>query len=245
MRSSDFINRKLLKEYPLRRGGRSDPSEPSKKRAKASRARGKRNGSESSKDILLAAARVEFAARGLEGARIDSIAERSGMNKQLVYHYFGSKDDLYQAVLEDAYTTFVAPFAHLDSAVRPASRRLKEFIEFLFDRIDQDPQFQALITDENVHSGRHVKRSSAVKKILTPVVESLIEIFNQAKQDGSLDCDIDPIDLYLDIAGMCAFYFTNIHTLSAALSRNLRAAQSVEQRKEHVVSFVLSALRPK
>jgi TetR/AcrR family transcriptional regulator len=245
MRSSDLVNRKLPKESPPRRGDRSDLTEPPHKRTKTSRSKGKRSGSESSKDILLAAARVEFAARGLEGARIDSIAERSGVNKQLVYHYFGSKDVLYQAVLEDAYTRFVAPFAHLDNAVRPASRRLKEFIEFLFDRIGQDPQFQALITDENVHSGRHVKRSGAVKKILTPVVENLAEILDQAKQDGSLDCDIDPIDLYLDIAGMSAFYFTNMHTLSAALNRNLRATQSVEQRREHVVRFVLSALRTK
>ena len=54
-------------------------------------------------ELLLAAAREAFAARGLEGARVDDIAQRAGTNKQLVYHYFGSKDGLYTAVLEQVY----------------------------------------------------------------------------------------------------------------------------------------------
>src|SRR6202046_543544 len=49
---------------------------------------------------LLTAARREFASSGLAGARVDEIAARAGVNKQLVYHYFGDKDALYLAVLE-------------------------------------------------------------------------------------------------------------------------------------------------
>src|SRR5260370_20351878 len=52
---------------------------------------------------LLAAARREFADSGLAGARVDEIAARAGVNKQLVYHYFGDKDALYLAVLELVY----------------------------------------------------------------------------------------------------------------------------------------------
>ena len=55
------------------------------------------------KASILAAARVEFADRGFEGARVDAIAERAGANKRLLYHYFGNKEDLYRAVLLDAY----------------------------------------------------------------------------------------------------------------------------------------------
>jgi AcrR family transcriptional regulator len=56
-----------------------------------------------SRRLLLDAARAEFAAKGLMGARVDEIARQAGLNKQLVYHYFGSKDDLYLTVLERVY----------------------------------------------------------------------------------------------------------------------------------------------
>ena len=52
---------------------------------------------------ILAAATVEFARKGLGGARVDEIAARSKANKRMIYHYFGSKEQLFTAVLEDAY----------------------------------------------------------------------------------------------------------------------------------------------
>src|SRR5438874_13753632 len=63
---------------------------------------------------ILAAARVEFARKGLGGARVDEIAARSKSNKRMIYHYFGSKEKLFTAVLEMAY-----------SDIRMAERKLK------------------------------------------------------------------------------------------------------------------------
>ena len=53
-----------------------------------------------SRAAILEAARTEFAAKGLTGARVNVIAARAGVNKQLIYYYFGSKDDLYRNALE-------------------------------------------------------------------------------------------------------------------------------------------------
>src|ERR1700722_18745570 len=57
-----------------------------------------------SRERLLRAAHLEFAAEGLRGARVDVIARRARINKQLIYHHFGDKDSLYLAVLEHAYS---------------------------------------------------------------------------------------------------------------------------------------------
>ncbi|MFF5206157.1 TetR family transcriptional regulator [Streptosporangium sp. NPDC000396] len=54
---------------------------------------------ESTKDALLAAARAEFAAHGIAGARVDRIAERAGVNKERIYGYFGSKEKLFDLVM--------------------------------------------------------------------------------------------------------------------------------------------------
>ena len=80
------------------RGRKSGTARPSSKKKET------RKGQGTSRDLLLAAARRDFARRGFEGARVDEIAKRAGVNKQLVYHHFGNKEDLYRLVLENVYT---------------------------------------------------------------------------------------------------------------------------------------------
>ena len=58
---------------------------------------------EATRADILASARAEFAKAGLSGARVDKIAENSGANKRMIYHYFGSKEELFAAVVEEAY----------------------------------------------------------------------------------------------------------------------------------------------
>lgn len=58
---------------------------------------------ERTRRALLDAARIEFAAKGLAGARVGAIAARAGVNKQLISYYFGGKEGLYRAILERWY----------------------------------------------------------------------------------------------------------------------------------------------
>ena len=55
------------------------------------------------RELILEAATIEFATKGIGGARVDEIAARSGANKRMIYHYFGDKQGLYLAVLERTY----------------------------------------------------------------------------------------------------------------------------------------------
>ena len=58
---------------------------------------------EQTKRNIIDIATEEFAAMGLSGARVDAIAERTNTTKRMFYYYFGSKEGLYEAVLEEAY----------------------------------------------------------------------------------------------------------------------------------------------
>ena len=58
---------------------------------------------ERSRARILAAALEEFAAKGYAGARVDAIAQRAGLNKQLISHHFGGKEGLYRAVMEERF----------------------------------------------------------------------------------------------------------------------------------------------
>src|SRR5471032_3578232 len=84
---------------------------------------------------LLVAARHEFARSGLAGARVDEIAARAGVNKQLVYHYFGDKDALYLAVLEWVYEEIRAHERKLNLEGLPPEQAIRKLIESSFDHL--------------------------------------------------------------------------------------------------------------
>src|ERR1700755_2207470 len=108
---------------------------------------------------LLAAARREFAASGLAGARVDEIAARAGVNKQLVYHYFGDKDALYLAVLEWVYEEIRAQERTLNLEGLPPEQAIKKLIESSFDHLARHPDFIVLLNDENRNGARHARAS--------------------------------------------------------------------------------------
>ena len=105
---------------------------------------------------LLTAARREFASSGLAGARVDEIAARAGVNKQLVYHYFGDKDALYLAVLEWVYEEIRAQERKLNLEGLPPEQAIKKLIESSFDHLAAHPDFIVLLNDENRGGARHV-----------------------------------------------------------------------------------------
>src|SRR6476660_6839283 len=88
---------------------------------------------------LLVAARAEFARSGLAGARVDEIAARAGVNKQLVYHYFGDKDAMYFAVIECVYEELRAQERKLNLEGLPPERAIRKLIESSFDHLAAHP----------------------------------------------------------------------------------------------------------
>lgn len=197
---------------------------------------------ETSRAILLAAARQAFAEGGLEGARVDDIARRANINKQLVYHYFGSKEALYTAVLEDVYRQIREEEQTLNLAALPAEEAMRRLIEFSFDYLHKSPEFVRILADENAHQGRHLQASS-MEKMNRPIIELIRETLGRGERDGVFRRGLDPLHVYLSIAGMSFFYFANIHTLSRAFDRPLNAPASVEERRAHIVDFALNAIR--
>jgi len=195
------------------------------------------------REILLAAAREAFASRGLEGARVGDIAHRAKINKQLVYHYFGSKDGLYTAVLEGVYSEIRKQEQTLDLGDFPAEEAMRRLIEFSFDYLSKHPEFISLLADENAHRGRHVRDSPQVEELNRPIIDLIRETLKRGIADGVFRKSLDPLHIYLSIAGMSFFYFGNIHTLSRVFNRQLGTDAAISERRAHIVDFTLSAIR--
>src|SRR5437870_678418 len=150
---------------------------------------------------LLMAARREFAASGLAGARVDEIAARAGVNKQLVYHYFGDKDALYLAVLEWVYEEIRAQERKLNLEGLAPERAIKKLIESSFDYLALHPDFIVLLNDENRGGARHVRASSRIEDMHSPLVSLVSTIFGEGVRAGIFRNGINPVHLHISIAG--------------------------------------------
>ena len=204
---------------------------------------GKRD-AEASRRLLLRAARAEFAAKGLMGARVDEIARGAGLNKQLVYHYFGSKDGLYRAVLEGVYAEIREQERALSLNDLPPADAMEKLIGFSFDYLADHPDFIALLNDENGQGARHLGKSRRLHEMHSPLIALIRRTLRHGAERGAFRRDMDALQLYISIAGLAYFYFSNNRTLSAIFGRDLGSARAIAVRRRHVIDFVMAALRP-
>ena len=193
---------------------------------------------------LLTAARREFASSGLAGARVDEIAARAGVNKQLVYHYFGDKDALYLAVLEWVYEEIRAQERKLNLEGLPPEKAIKKLIESSFDHLAAHPDFIVLLNDENRGGARHVRGSRRLPAMHSPLVSLVSSILGQGVKAGIFRKGVNPVHLYISIAGLSYFYFSNTPTLSAIFGKDLSSRTARQARRRHVVDLVMHSLRP-
>jgi AcrR family transcriptional regulator len=199
---------------------------------------------ERTKQAILDAAKVEFAEKGLAGARVDTIAEQSGANKRMLYYYFGSKDDLYVAVLEDVYGAMRRTESDLDLTHLEPMAALQRLIEFKFDYYLRNPIVIRILAGENLHEARFLKRSKQLRDMHVSLVESLESVLAAGRKMGIMKAGIDPVQLYISIAGLSYFYFANAATLSTAFDRVLMSATELKRRRSHAVEVILGYVRP-
>jgi len=191
---------------------------------------------------ILEAAKAEFARSGLGGARVDRIAEVAGVNKRMLYYYFGSKDDLFRAVLEAVY----AHVRESEKALRLEEiepvEAIRRLVAFTWQYQLQHPEFLSLLNNENLHRAEHVKQSTRVRTMHSPFVEMIGHILERGVQTGVFRAGVDAIQLYITIAGLSYFYLSNNYTLSAIFGRNLKGKKACDERLIHITDVVLGYL---
>jgi AcrR family transcriptional regulator len=194
---------------------------------------------ERSQATILAAARDEFAESGLGGARMDRIAERAGLNKRLIYYYFEDKEQLFRAVLEQAYLHIREEERKLNLLALKPPEAVRRLVEFTWDYYLAHPEFLTLLNSANLHRGRHLQASRRAREMNSPLIEMLGEILERGRKDGSFRGGIDPVQLYVSIAGLSYFYLSNSHTLSAIFGRDLLSGKARNERLTHMCDVIL------
>jgi len=192
---------------------------------------------------LLDSAIEEFSTFGLGGARVDRIADRAHTNKAMVYHYFGSKDELYLAALRAIYADIRNAEAALELDPDRPAEAISRLVEFTFRYYIEHPGFVRLINTENLHGASHLKGTQNMTELNRTILDQLGTILDRGVEQGVFRPGIDVLDLYISISALGFTYVSNRHTLEVLFGRELLAKDRVEARLATIKEMILRYLR--
>lgn len=191
---------------------------------------------------IVRAAMDEFASRGFKGASMDAIAARTHTTRAMINYYFGSKEKLYLAVLEDVYSEIREAEGELDLDHLAPAAAMRRIVEFTFRYYIEHENFVRLVIAENQAKGRHLRKSKAMRTLNRPIVERLSRVIERGQAQGSFRAGIDPLDVHMAIAALGNFNVSHQHTFSAIFQRDMGAKGDVAARCAVVTELILRYL---
>jgi AcrR family transcriptional regulator len=201
------------------------------------------NDAEETRNNILEIAAREFADKGLSGARIDEIAEKTNSSKRMIYYYFGGKEELYRAVLERSYGQIRAREDDANFETLPADKALIAHIEHTFDYHVNHPEFVRLVMNENIHHGAHIGHVEGLKERNKTVIASLKAIIDKGAADGIFRAGIDPVDLHMSVSALCFYNVSNRYTFASNFGVDMSSAKSLKKRRAQITEIVLAWVR--
>ena len=195
--------------------------------------------SQKSREDILNAAEQAFAEKGIYGSRIDDIARQAGINKRMIYEYFGSKEELYKAVLTTVYSRLSRKETVLLSEDITCTDAIKNIISLYFDFLSENPTYVNMILWENLNKGKYIQEID-FKVIKDPTFDLLRKIIVKGKQQGIFKAELDAEQIILSLLTYTFSYFSNRYTLSKLLGRKLDNEESIRSRVENVTGMFLS-----
>ncbi|MFZ4479582.1 MAG: TetR family transcriptional regulator [Rhodoferax sp.] len=188
--------------------------------------------------ILKAAIKV-FAKSGFAGGRVEQISRAAKSYDRMIYYYFGSKEKLFIAALEEIYRRFCAAEAQIDLDLAQPAQALRTLVLFTWNYYQKHPEFITLLNSENLHRGRHVSKSMRAREYSATAISLLEGVLKSGIRTQVFRSDVDARDIYLTIASLSYFYLSNRFTLTAFLGENLEAPVALAHWEEFITDAVL------
>jgi AcrR family transcriptional regulator len=208
------------------------PAEPKsvKPRAKRGRPAGSRKASpegkpsraeQGTRERILNVAIAEFSQKGYSGARVDTICQTARANPRMIYHYFGGKDHLYVAVLEQVLGELRSEELKLDVAHVAPLEGMMQLFAFTYDHFGKHPELINLLSGENLLRARFLRRSVKTPIVASPLIKLIDQLLRRGERAGDFRRGIDALHLYIMMVGFAYFHRSNAHTLSAIFQTEL------------------------
>jgi AcrR family transcriptional regulator len=197
---------------------------------------------QATRDGILKAATKVFAKYGFDGGSVEKISSAAKSVDRMLYYYFGNKEGLFIAVIEDMYRQMNEAEAELVLDTEQPVQALKDVIAFVLNYYRRHPEFVTLLNTENLHQGRHIVKLDQAAQYSSPAVDVIRRILQTGVQQGLFRPDVVARDVYLLIVSTGYFYMSNRFTLSAFMGEDLQAPQAVAHWQHFVTDTVLRAV---
>lgn len=191
---------------------------------------------------IIEVASNEFALNGLAGARIDEIAEKTRASKRMIYYYFGDKEGLYVSALENAYRVVREGEAELDIESLPPLEGLRRLVGFTFDHHSEHEDFIRMVMIENIHSGRYMERSPALRAVNEAAIARIGSIYAKGVAEGVFREGLDPLEIHWQISALCFFNVSNRATFSHLFGRDMGSAENQATLRQNAIDMVVRYL---
>jgi AcrR family transcriptional regulator len=205
--------------------------------------RSRKYDAEKTKQDILSVATREFAKHGFNGARIDAIAARTSTTKRMIYYYFGGKEPLYVAVLEQEYAKIRACEAALQLDLLEPEQAIRRLTEFTFDYDHANPDFVRLVAIENIHHARHLTKSARIRRVNSTIVETIEAILRRGRRQGVFHARVRAIDVHMLMSALCFFHVSNLYTFGVIFQRDFLLPRVRRTHKTMVADFIVHFLR--
>jgi AcrR family transcriptional regulator len=191
---------------------------------------------------ILKAAIDEFASRGFKGASMDAIASRTHTTRAMINYYFGGKEQVYLAVLEQVYAEIRHAESFLDLEHLAPVEAIRRIVEFTYQYYLTHQYFVRIVVAENQARGRHFRKSKAMRTLNRPIIDTLARVIERGQAEGIFRRDVDPVEVHMAIAALGMFNVTNQYTFGAIFQRDMGPKGNVRARREMVAKVILSYL---
>lgn len=191
---------------------------------------------------ILSVAVSEFAEHGFHGARIGRITQAANCNSRMIYHYFGSKEGLYVAVLDKVFEDIRKQEADLNFDKGDPAEKMKELVRFTYDYFLTNGNFRKLTRNENLLNGKYIKRSAAIRDMSQPLIVALGKLLERGFATGAFRLKPDPVQLYLSIVALSAHHLNNAATLGIVVGHDLSDPDWQADRRVHAVDAISSMI---
>lgn len=193
--------------------------------------------------VILEVATQEFASKGFDGARVETIARKASVNINLVYHYFGRKEALFIAVMEEAYVKIRAHHGDTNIRALDPQAAMTELIRSTFRFFSNNLYIIGLLNSENLHQASHIRQSEKIGNLYEALLGLIAVTLDRGVASGTFRAGVDPVQLFLTINAESYFHLSNRYTMAFVLNQKLDTAEALSRREAHVLDVILSYLK--
>src|SRR6187402_2121727 len=201
------------------------------------------NDPERTKANIMEIAAAEFGEKGLAGARIDEIAAATKTSKRMIYYYFGSKEGLYLAVLEESYRRVRDIESELHLQDLEPEQALRRLVAFTFDHHLAHENYIRLVMSENIHRGEYLAQSPRIQELNVPAISAIQNLYQRGVKAGQFRTGLDPVDIHASISALSFFNVSNRHTFGLIFKLDMKSNAYTTHRRDNVVEMIVRFMK--